>query len=301
VRLCSGAFVPWRKSIMDRKTEKENILQFNPANATREQICLWLYTIINCELEKPQEIRDEELIQECSDFDALLFEAEDNLSDAEIEMRISKIKEKALVIPSSEQTSVQNRVKRKRPLKIISVIAAAFLIATITITTIAALNGMTTLDFIVMNFNKIVNMEPGESFESNEITFIKNDKMYKYNSVEDAMIQGELEIMYPTVLPDGVKITQVKQVFTGNDDNYLVSFITDSNKISISAKNYNFTDVVHFDAYELYEVNNCKFYILAKESFYIASCQKNNIEYYIKCDSKDDLILIIDNMKGHEK
>ena len=286
---------------MDRKTEKENILQFNPANATREQICLWLYTIINCELEKPQEIRDEELIQECSDFDALLFEAEDNLSDAEIEMRISKIKEKALVIPSSEQTSVQNRIKRKRPLKIISVIAAAFLIATITITTIAALNGMSAVEFIRANIDKFRNMERGDVIEGEGILLIKGGRIVEYKTIEEALIEGNINIMYPSVLPEGVEITQINQSFRDSDDYYTISFITDTDTIKISARNHMLTNPSGFEQRTKYEFGNIIYYIFEGENLYIASCQYEGFEYYVECNNYNDLQLIINNLKGIEK
>ena len=159
---------------------------------------------------------------------------------------------------------------------------------------------MSGIEFIRSNIDKLKQMEDGTSLEGDGITLIKNGEKVKYKTIEEAIIEAELNIMYPSLLPEGVQIIQVEQLFIGVDNQYLVMFKTNSD-IYLTAKNYNITDVKFFEGHEIYEINTNTFYITTKESLYIATCQQDNIEYYIQCNNKEDLKLIMNNMKGFKK
>ena len=58
----------------------------------REELIEWLYQLIDCELEKPEEETDQDLIMECSDYLEELQAGEDNLSPEEIRFRLERIK-----------------------------------------------------------------------------------------------------------------------------------------------------------------------------------------------------------------
>ena len=187
--------------------------------------------------------------------------------------------------------------KRRRAYKLVGVIAAVLILITLSINVVATFYGMSGIDFIISNIDRFRNMRVGEVFESDGITLIKNGDTYKYRTIEEAVETGQLEVMYPTLLPEGITITRIELIFTGIDEQYLITFNTNSRNVLMSARNHNITDQNHYANYEAYETNDLIFYILEMESCYIANCQVDNLEYYVQCDNKEDLLLIIDNMK----
>ena len=58
----------------------------------REELIEWLYQLIDCEFEKPEEETDQDLLMECSDYLEELQAGEDNLSPEEIRFRLERIK-----------------------------------------------------------------------------------------------------------------------------------------------------------------------------------------------------------------
>lgn len=186
--------------------------------------------------------------------------------------------------------------KRRRAYKLVGVIAAVLMILYLSLSVYAGTKGMRAVDLIILNFDKFVSMEAGESIEINNSYFVKNGESYKYKTVEDAVSKGGLDIMYPSVLPEGVHITQINHLYSGIGDDYYIS-IVNSNNIFVSARNHNFTDKKYLEKNEVYEVNGCTYYLTVNEVAYFAFCQTDGLEYYVQCDNKDDLMLIIDNMK----
>ena len=62
----------------------------------REELVEWLYKLIDCELEKPEDTTDQDLVAECSDYLEELQAGEDNLSPEEIRFRLAQIKDRVM-------------------------------------------------------------------------------------------------------------------------------------------------------------------------------------------------------------
>ena len=58
----------------------------------KDELIKWLYQLIDCELEKPDDTTDQDLIMECADYLDELQAGEDDLSPEEIRFRLAKIK-----------------------------------------------------------------------------------------------------------------------------------------------------------------------------------------------------------------
>ena len=231
---------------------------------------------------------------ECADRDSELFCTIDTSGVAalpRLEKRIQKL------IGKRTKAGVNRfQYKRRRAYKLVGVIAAVLMILYLSLSVYAGTKGMSAVDLIILNFDKFVSMEAGESIEINNSYFVKNGESYKYKTVEDAVSKGGLDIMYPSVLPEGVHITQIEHLYSGIGDDYHIS-IVNSNNIFVSARNHDFTDKKYLEKNEVYEVNGCTYYLTVNDIAYFAFCQYDGLEYYIQCKDKDDLMLIIDNMK----
>ena len=231
---------------------------------------------------------------ECADRDSELFCTIDTSGVVvlpRLEKRILK-----LIRQRTKSGGNRFKYKRRRAYKLVGVIAAVLMILYLSLSVYASTKGMSGVEFIRMHADKILNMVVGDSVEGDGITLIKNGDKKKYKTIEDAVNEGNLSIMCPSLLPEDAKIIQVEQLFIDGSDKYLIMLKTNA-EIYMTVKNYSITDPKMFEDHEIYEVNGITFYLTSKDSLYIATCQQDGLEYYVQCDNRDDLMLIIENMK----
>ena len=107
----------------------------------------------------------------------------------------------------------------------------------------------------------------------------------------------ELNIMYPTKWPDDIKLVSVKS-FVEVTGHHIIRFSTNSSNISVSVTLNH--QIEHNDPDETYIHNNIT-YVLGYNQWHYATWNYNNNQYYISADTKDDLIMIIENMKEFTK
>ncbi|MBQ3002131.1 MAG: hypothetical protein IJD82_00205 [Clostridia bacterium] len=143
-------------------------------------------------------------------------------------------------------------------------------------------------------FKGLVFSPAGSKIEENGITLLHNGKTTVYSSIEELIKAEQLEIMYPTKLPDGVSITEVRMVPREDGKETVEIKTNDTNTfvcIDLTINNVGDT----FADCELYSKNDKAFYI-QRQDFFAISCFKENF-YYIQSNSYENLITIIDNMK----
>lgn len=288
---------------MDKKSN-DKLNEFDPTNASVEQIRKWLYAIIEAELEKNEAEIDYELIQECSDLDAYLLGEKAILSSKEYEEGIATIKYKSSMSKKGKGSSINRYFEKKhRQLKILIAIAATLTLIFGTITVTAAFHGMSIKDFISENIKKIVNMNPGDKIDETGVTLIKGDKFEEYASLENALQDGGIRILYPTVLPNDVNVEKIILSHAGDESRYDITFVFNSDSINYAASNYLLANVEEWESYEIYMVGNIPYYIIQSDdgSSYQAVCQYNGYEYNVSYSSYEGLINILDNIKELEK
>ena len=114
------------------KSGKIDISRFDPTNASDDQIRLWLFAIIQAELEKDDAEIDQELIDECSDCEAFLSHSNPEITKEEYALGLAKIKERAQAIQAdgSNITVPTKRPKKHRFMRVaVYFLAAALAIA----------------------------------------------------------------------------------------------------------------------------------------------------------------------------
>ena len=282
-------------------SKKTDISRFDPTNASDDQIRLWLFAIIQAELEKDDAEIDQELIDECSDCEAFLSHNNPEITQEEYALGLARIKERAQAMQAEgSNVTVQAKPGKRRFMRVaVYFLAAALAIAILSVGAVAAFNGSAAWEFIMTNMQQILGMKPGDSLESDKVTLVKGDLVAEYDSVEEALKAGGFEgILYPTELPEGVKIERVVQAYVG-DEKYRLSFNVTDEYFSYGILNYNNSGMENWDSIETKTIHGRTYYIVyvQNSNTYQAGCYYNGFEHLLKCSNYDTLINILNNME----
>lgn len=172
------------------------------------------------------------------------------------------------------------------------------LVLGMTVTTMAGAAGYSNAyDWIKDNMAAIFSWGPG-SYDVDGITVIKGNETNRYESVEDFLKEENIDILYPSSLPEGVVLQTVVMTEYG-DGKYAVIFQYNSNNISISIYNFDLylSDIP--EPNETIKIGEYEYTItyLSKKS-YQANCIIDQYAYTIVSSDYNDLINIINSMKG---
>ena len=213
------------------------------------------------------------------------------LNEDEIRDIINKTKAKHITVVDvkNEPSKVAPVRKSRTLLKRIAIVAAAIIIMATTIAVIA-----TAFDMDIIKFLKNITGEPnGTVVNVDEFTFYNSNGAKKYDTVQQMAEIENLEIMYPTSLPDGVDIRSIRLTNNANN-NDMLQLITNNAKVNLHIE----LNASEFTEYSdnIYEHGGVKYYIHLDEGC-IATCFYKSNVYYVSAENYDDLISIINSMK----
>lgn len=107
--------------------------------------------------------------------------------------------------------------------------------------------------------------------------------------------------MYPTWLPDGIKIRKVWQTYQNSTD-FDLNIVFSDNELSIIIRNYALSNPSQFPNVEVKRINGLDYYIVRQDNGkYFATCQATQYEYTLLYPNYDELIEILEGMKGLKK
>ena len=246
-----------------------------------------LFDIIDEEKNKPWDQIDFGKIEACSQYiNELTKNDETQLSSERIEFIKARNDEKAHMAQS-------HQVNRRFPKRLAVAAAAALIICSAAVTVFVAAEGFGSMEEFVSYIS--LKLKPGESVDQNGITFINNGKSIIYDSVEEFASKENLDVFYPSELPEGVFIKKI--ILTGDlkeeNDCTLVYVFTDSN-IALSIRNYSLINIPT-DNYQIFDSTLGKFYVKEINGHYQAVCQTEKYEYCIDTNDIESLQII---MKG---
>lgn len=75
---------------------------------------------------------------------------------------------------------------------------------------VSSFSSASPVDLILSLSRRIFNLEINKPYDYGELTFIRNGEARTYDNIEDCLGEENLDILYPTWLPDGVSIECVK-------------------------------------------------------------------------------------------
>ena len=280
-------------------SNKIDITRFDPTNASDDQIRLWLFAIIQAELEKEDDEIDQELIDECSDCEAFLSHSNPVISQEEYALGLAKINVKAQAVQSEylNVAAPTKHLKKHRFIRIAAYFLAATLaVAVLSVGIVAVANGSAAWEFITANIQQILGMNPGDTLEGDKVTLVKGDLVAEYDSVEEALKAGGFEgILYPTQLPDGVRIERIVHTSVGDSDNTKTSFILNSTNISYCVFNYERYSIDQYTPIETTIIQGTECYIVhnTEAGYYQAICYYNGFEYIYTDTNYNNLLITI--------
>ena len=283
------------------------------ANDQRADI---LSKIIDIESEKSE--ADMDLIQECFDYLELLKNSEPEIAERRerIPYHLQRSYQKAADVSSPFKNLDFSKIQqhspiRKRRIRTIGVAAAVFisilLLAATSLTVIARVNGYGNMwDWLYNHLNEIFQIVPGEMQTIDGITVVRENDSKIYPNIEAWLQEENLDLLYPSSLPDNVKIERILQTTRGEGEiNIMFSFNTPD--VSLYAQNY---DLAHYEIpseipedMEVIEANGYRFGILYTPEIdfnYHAYCIVDNFAYSIGCTERDSLLNLIYHLKGIE-
>lgn len=204
------------------------------------------------------------------------------------ERMISGEKENTLV---DAPVNVPARVVKKRIIwKKVWLVAAivALLVSAATMT--ASAFGFNVFEY----FREVIGLSASGKVDKGTITLINYGKTEEYSSVDELLMEKNLNIMYPTVLPENIVIKQVHVGKGANNGNF-IQFIMNNPSIYVSVDtNTKAFDVTNYT--EQIAINECTYYVFCDGKFY-SICNYKDCYYYISSDNYENLVLIIKNMR----
>ena len=247
-----------------------------------------LMAIILLETSKPYKEMDSDLVTECVDF-LMELEGKEKLTKSEIEQRVNEIPFKGKV------TAIGSYAKKKIRAKRLAVIAA-ILAVIVALFGIASLASGDTFDMLLRKFgNAYHDLFKNGPLEVDGITIYNDEDIVTYSSIYELVKAEEIEILYPSWLPENEKIINVWHLVEDETERYLLQ--CDMPIYSIEIK-------INSDLHEDYIVNCLKKEIAGFLVYYEETPQyvqgnliyKNNF-YIVKSDTKDNLFKIIENLE----
>ena len=236
-----------------------------------------LERIIQAEEAKPEAERDLALIDDCIKEIAEIKGVKAEFSEEEVAQITDKL------IQTAEKTK-----KRKRFVRLVAGIAAMFVI--VTGVTACAVNPA-----LVNWFKMIVRMPFGTSVEQEIVTYIHQGLSEEYNCVEDLIDSNHLDICYPSILPNDLKLEYIEVL--EENEMQIISFIFSATEfrftIQKNSPNYEREQVVVSEI----EANGYHFDVYSKFNSYIAYSTIDKNTYMIQSPNINDIILVVGGLQ----
>lgn len=277
---------------------KRFLYNTNTYNVTAEEKIAWLNYIIDNEIRKPDKKIDTGLVNECLDYIDELSGESPRLDNDELALKLSKITSAG----SKHELNIKPKKTTHLTLRTAAIIAVIIASLFATLSIIADVEGYSsTWEFIVKNAKTIFKMEPGSSSEVDGVSIHKPIGTINYDSMDELIEKENLDILYPTWMPEGVQITNIQKIYIAATE-WQMTFIYNDTGYNIFIRNYYLNNIDMAANREVYEYNGMKYYIKkVNDQWYQAYCQHDGYEYSFKSADYDSLIKIINNMKGLPK
>ena len=306
-----------KKNIKNNLNNNDYLIKLNMSDAPRDVRMQWLCKMIENEMAKNVDEIDMDLVNECQEeLDELMQEiraerasAQDATASAKPEYagnlasrgRVEFIKARNDEKAHMAQSHQVNRRFSKR----LAVAAAA---AVIILTSFAALSVVavsqgyaSAFAYVSAMAQDLFNMNDGEVVEDGDITVIRNGNTERYSSIKDFVDECNLDIMYPTNLPEGLTIQNVVMADFG-DGKVCINFIFNNTNTSILINNYYSIEQEDLESNysSIIETNCGNFYVVKKDIIYQGICYKGSNEYIIYADNYYHLVTLINSLGGED-
>ena len=240
-----------------------------------------LEQIIQTEEAKPEAERDENLIDDCIHEIAELKGVKAEYSDEEIDKIMDRL------VKATEQ-----KKKRKRFIRLAAGIAAAFVI--VSGVTACAINPA-----LINWIERIVRMPFGSTVVQDKITYSYQGLSEDYGSIEELLRSNNLDVYYPSILPNGIIIKYVEIVETDGTKFIGFRFNTDDLHYTIQIQ---YPDSAWGnEVVSEIEANGYHFNVYSVGENYVSHSEIDGNAYIIQSKNMNDIIMIIGGLRKELK
>ncbi|MGI6744040.1 MAG: hypothetical protein ACOX4O_10335 [Eubacteriales bacterium] len=247
--------------------------------------------IISDELRKPIDEQDLDLVSDCVEKILELRGNTEKLSDEEIKSRSAEILRKADDEDSLKTTKKAGVVLWKR------VVAAAcifFVLLSSPIAVKAVVEKKSPFDVLKEVGKTVLNLSYNKETDIEGITFERysSDHITEYENVEELLRTENIDIDFPTELPEGIYVTSV--LVTDDANGSKVSFEFNNSNLFYSVKLFNDIDEHMTEEAIIYHSVTCFYYEI--NGYHCVQFIKDEKTYLIGATDKNDLDNIINNI-----
>lgn len=236
-----------------------------------------LERIIRAEEAKPEAERDLTLIDDCIKEIAEIKGVKAEFSEEEVAEITDKL------IQTAEKTK-----ERKRFVRLVAGIAAMFVI--VTGVTACAVNPA-----LINWFKMIVRMPFGAFVEQDKVTYTHQGSSEEFASIEELLRVKELNVYYPSILPDGIKINGIEVVDENGISIISFMFTTTNFRFTIQIECPDF--VWDQEIVSEIEANGIHCNIYYRHGYYVAYTKIDNNTYMIQSQNINDIILVVGGLR----
>lgn len=249
-----------------------------------------LMVIILLETAKDYKEMDSDLVTECVDF-LMELEGKERLTKKEIEQRVKEIPFKGKV------TALSSYAKRRIRAKRLAIIAAVLAVLITLFGIISVASGDIFDEIFKKVGNYIFELAEGSQVEYDNITFTKLNEKKTYSSIEELIKDEQIDILYPTWLPENEKIVKVLYLQSDSSEIYIMECGIPEHSIEIDVGSGSaWLEDLKLNCTEK-EISGYFVYYMETPQYMQASFIYENNVYIIKSDTEDNLFRIIENLK----
>lgn len=273
-----------------------------------------LLQAIEREAEKPDEEADLELLEEnAEEFDKLTKDIDHLCPEQSVDEFLKELEglgvDCSKLTPKEEGISKKRKKgkkgKKKSKKRAVAAVATLAIITTLlfAVVSVAAHNQgySNAWEFITENIKQILNLNAGETMESDGITFLKGEENITYKTIEELIEKENCDILYPSNMPNDIYVTKIFENNISETHKIWTYQFNDPN-LSVSVSNVQQLSQNALSTQETYETSKLIFYIKTYDNgTYQAIGYYKGYEYRILYNDYTKLLTILDGMKGIEE
>lgn len=268
------------------------------SNINKQDLIAYLSHTCDCELEKPLEEIDEELVDSCVNLSLKLQYKEFRHTTEEIQENVNKIPfDKSAEPDNTTEKKARRRINAKKALFIAALITILYAILTASIGYSESPDG----DFIKQASESIgiENIEFGKEYKFNGISYIEHEYLERYHDIKDYPKDNPHNVLFPTYLPEDLKLESlyVTDKLEEGIEICVCCNITDASySISLDSK---LPDSITDFATETVKVNEKTVYIvyIPEAQMYQMYFEYSGDYYTMSYHDKQELLKIIASME----
>lgn len=267
---------------------------------SNDMLIAYLNQTIDKELEKKIDKQDMDLIDECNaflnDIEGNKYAPDDKIKEENL-AALSKVFAKVKIIPKENIKHTYDIFPRKKIVAVACVIVIMFVLS-IFVTAVA--QGLSPMEVLDKWGVSILNLPYDKNVEAYGMTFIRNGSVIEYHSVEDLLKSEKLEILYPTWIPEDIKIDSI--LLTEKKEGTSVTFVFNNSDIFFNVFMYEvYPKINENPRFDVLKINGVDCYLSMLDEKHNAIFYFDSKTYSISAKEYDTLILLLNNILSEEK